>query len=168
MHFLLQNIRISSHVSQSKYPISLTYKPTYQTHSPFPRIVVPANESILHEDCIHHMTSLGWNVVAHEWSVTHGKLEHGVGDLVFQKHNMYLVIECKRRKSERVYEQAKFYAAVWRVRHPCACNTILYGVWTSYQQDILGIITSRKEARALCGRKVCREIFRDNVDLQMP
>lgn len=107
-------------------------------------------------------------MVAHEWSVTHGKMEHGVGDLVFQKKNTYLVIECKRRKSERVYEQAKFYAAVWRVRHPCICHTVLYGVWTSYQQDILGIIPSRKEARALCGRKVCREIFRDTLDPKSP
>lgn len=161
MKSLLTNIHIQHHVSNNKYPISLTTKPTYQTPPPYPRIVIPPDESILHHDCIKHMDMLGWNMIAHEWSVTHGKLEHGIGDLVFQKKNTYLIIECKRRKSERVYEQAKFYGAVWRARHPCACNTILYGVWTSYQQDILGSIATKKEARALCGRKVCRELFRD-------
>lgn len=97
----------------------------------------------MHQDCINVMRELNWQLVAQEWCVTTGYNHHGQGDLVFQLQYtpkpVYMVIEVKRRNSKYVYKQSEFYARKWRehfVNDPDA--TIYYGVWTSYNQEIIG------------------------------
>lgn len=114
------------------------------------------NEEHLHQECINYYTNLNWKVVAHEWEVIKGKPEDGKGDLVFQKDNTYMVIECKRRTIEKVYEQAEFYAAAWKLKYARPRTKIYYGIWTCKTKLIIGKITNKKHAYNICQRDICK------------
>ena len=99
----------------------------------------PRNELEMHEDCIRCFRRLGWKLVAHEWKAKHQNGKHGVGDLVFQRGKVFVVMECKRRNKQKVYDQAVFYAMAWAHMHRKKCgNVTLYGVWTLSTQELLG------------------------------
>lgn len=115
------------------------------------RKVCPPNELRMHRDVVRVLGQVGWKPVAHEWPARHG-CKQGVGDLVFQRGNTFFVIECKRRHKQKVYDQARFYAAAWismLVKEMVGSRKykgdqrtfafcVLYGVWTCQTQEILG------------------------------
>lgn len=96
----------------------------------------PATEIHLHRDCIYTFRNEGWQLVAHEWKAKTWDGKEGVGDLVFKKGNIYLVIECKRKAKPKVYDQAVFYSKAWAQKH--IGKIVLYGVWTCSTQELLG------------------------------
>lgn len=115
----------------------------------------PRKESVLHNDCSQFMRARGWRRVAHEWNVIEGDDAQGKGDLVFVKDRLYCVIECKRRMGTKVEEQARFYAAAWKLRHAKEGFYVLYGIWTCSRKRILGVVATDDEARKLCHRDTC-------------
>jgi hypothetical protein len=102
------------------------------------------------------MRTRGWRKVAHEWNVIPRDDAQGRGDLVFQKNDTYCVIECKRRMGAKVEEQARFYAAAWKLKYAEEGFHVLYGIWTCKRKRILGVISNRGEAYELCVRPACR------------
>lgn len=114
------------------------------------KIVRPRTEHSMHQDCINVMNELNWKLVAQEWCVSPGVNHHGQGDLVFQKPairsilepEIYMVIEVKRRNSKYVYKQAEFYARKWKANFTESADSarVYYGVWTSYNQEIVGLL----------------------------
>jgi hypothetical protein len=105
------------------------------------------------------MNEIGWQLVAHEWDVYPGRNDHGKGDLVFKKHNQYLVLECKRKNGPKVYEQAQFYASAWSINHVHEPHIVIYGVWTYHHQEIIGTIRTFHEAHSSCCRQHCASII---------
>ena len=103
------------------------------------------------------MRKRGWRMVAHEWYVVPHKEEHGKGDLVFlnEREPVYCVMECKRRTSPVVEEQARFYGAAWKLKHAQPDHAVIYGIWTCRRKRILGLIETMEEARKLCERPAC-------------
>lgn len=96
----------------------------------------PSTELHLHRDCIYAFKNVGWQLVAHEWKAKTWEGKEGVGDLVFKKGNIYLVIECKRKSKPKVYDQAIFYSKAWAQRN--VGKIVLYGIWTCKSQELLG------------------------------
>ena len=119
------------------------------------QMVCPSQEIQLHKDCVKAMQSVGWHLEGHEWNVIPGKDDFGKGDLVFRNGNVFLVIECKRKQGTKVYEQAEYYAAAWKLRY-AKRSPVIYGVWTCHEQTIIGVIRTKEEARAKCKRDVCK------------
>lgn len=109
-----------------------------------------ANEQQLHCDCTQFMEALGWKRVAHEWDVVHGFTQYGRGDMVFAKGPWALVVEAKRRRSPKVYEQARFYAAAWKLQRATDWTSVAYGVWTPQSQELLGIVKDKRTAADIC------------------
>jgi len=119
------------------------------------KIVRPRTELSMHYDCIDVMKELHWQLVAHEWLVTPGCEQDGQGDLVFKNClDDYLVMEVKRRNSKYVYKQSQYYAAAWKLQHDDQYR-VFFGVWTSYKQEIIGVILNKQDARLLCNRPSC-------------
>lgn len=141
------NLQFCSYGWKSHFPI---FSPTFYRGRSCPKA-----EITLHKDCIDTMKTIGWDLVAHEWDVTHGTNTNGKGDLVFQKQNTYCVIECKRRNSPKVYEQSQYYASAWSLTHSHIPHVVIYGVWTYYCQEIIGSIRTYDEAKLRCSRKSC-------------
>lgn len=139
-----------------------THKESLNTYG-YGKIVRPKTELSMHLDCIKVLNELNWKMIAHEWSVVPGVNHYGQGDLVFQRHRDFMVIEVKRRNSPKVYKQSRYYASVWKLIHqpqvPCK---VYYGIWTAHNQDILGYITTMDEAVSLCYQNFncdrCKEI----------
>lgn len=111
-------------------------KSVYYQHAPHLKRPLFESEADLHEDCAKCLHNVGWKVVAHEWPALARTGKRGVGDLVFERSGMYLVIECKRKSKPKVYEQAAFYSQVWAEQHTRALT--MYGIWTCYHQELLG------------------------------
>ena len=115
--------------------VPLLPKPYYTHISKSP---CPPSESILQRDCIKCFRSVGWKVAAHEWKAVRRDGKMGVGDLVFKKGNVAVVIECKRRTKQKVFDQAVFYSHAWAETNPS--HIVLYGIWTCKEQQLLGRI----------------------------
>jgi hypothetical protein len=113
-------------------------------------------EEDVHRGCIEAFTKRGWKLVAHEWVVIPRKEQYGRGDLVFRKGREYRVIECKRKPHPNVYEQSKFYGAVWKMLYAKPGYSVKYGIWTCSLRRTLGTV---QNARRLCKRDACRQIF---------
>jgi len=143
-----KTISYKIHIVISKKSIRI-----YQKHRT--EMYCPKQEIELHQNCVDKMLSYGWSLVDHEWNVIPNKDEYGKGDLVFKKHNMYMVIECKRKETPKVYEQAQFYAAAWKLRYAENKYPVIYAIWTCNKQQILGVIKTKKEASYICKRDVC-------------
>jgi hypothetical protein len=126
------------------------------------KIIKPRTEIIMHRDCIAVMRELNWQLVAHEWPVSPEHTHLGQGDLVFQSNcctNDFLIMEVKRRNSKYVYAQSQFYASAWKLRYaPQVASRVYFGVWTSYKQEIIGLIHDTDEAKRLCNRRTCIEL----------
>lgn len=97
---------------------------------------LPATELQMHKDCIRTFQKVGWRLVAHEWKAKTKDGRVGVGDLVFEKGNVYIVMECKRRNKQKVYDQSLYYARAWSEKH--GSSRVLYGVWTCKSQELIG------------------------------
>lgn len=119
----------------------------------------PRQELTLHNECIRFMTAAGWKLVRHEWQVVKGANEHGVGDLVFSKKNVDCVIECKRSTVPKVFEQARYYGAAWKLLYATKQKNVMYGVWTCNTKSITGILQSNKDAREICERDICNYLW---------
>lgn len=97
----------------------------------------PPHEDHLHAHCQDAMRQLGWRTVAHEWAAKTAAGKQGVGDLVFQRGSLYMVVECKRKQKNKVFDQAWFYGQAWRDAHPDAAF-VLVCVWTCKTQHMIG------------------------------
>ena len=117
-------------------------------------------EDLMQRACVTSMRRKGWTLVAREWAVDSKVEGYGRGDLVFKKPGSFYVVEVKRRAIPKVFEQAKYYGAVWRMKmRQSDARPVRYGVWTCTTKRQLGVITSRKRAESLCTRKgVCRRL----------
>lgn len=103
----------------------------------------PSTELVLHRDCIRTFHNYGWNVIAHEWKAKTHDGRNGVGDLVFQRGRTFLVMECKRRDKQKVYDQAAYYAQAWAEKEDVFATIVLFGIWTCKHQELLGRLVRR-------------------------
>jgi hypothetical protein len=115
---------------------------------------VPQSETVMHMDCSEFMRSLGWKRVAHEWEVVKGRPQYGCGDMVFEKGPFVMIVEAKRRNSSKVYEQAQFYAAAWKLQYAQNAQVINYAIWTPATQAILGQIVSNRHAADIFWKRI--------------
>lgn len=171
---LVTHIRFHFYTKRPTSTFRLFDKSTYthpDIHNPYGygRIIRPRTELSMHHDCINILKELNWRCVAHEWSVAPGVNHYGQGDLVFQRNNDYLVMEVKRRNSQKVYKQARYYASVWKLAHCASSNSrVYYGVWTSYNQEIIGCIGNLHDAFILCAQNFsfdrCKELWISNIN----
>ena len=117
-------------------------------------------EDTLQVQCIRHMRKKGWKLVAREWAVNSKVEGLGRGDLIFKKPGFYYVVEVRRRAIPKVFEQARFYGAVLRLKmRPGDTRQVKYGVWTCGVRRQLGVLRSPARAMSLCTRKgVCRRL----------
>lgn len=109
----------------------------------------PHHEDLMHNDCIRFMEKLNWELVAHEWMVYENNSHMGQGDLVFKNENTYCVIECKRRTNSKVYEQSQYYGSSWKLKYAKQGENVLYGIWTPKTQQLLGVLSTDKDAITL-------------------
>ncbi len=115
------------------------------------------HEPQLHEDCTEFLASMGWTRVAHEWIVVPKMERCGRGDMVFRRGNMYFVVEAKRRTNRKVQDQARYYAASWKLQHAGLDDHVVYGIWTIKTQDILGVISCKRAAADICWPRFVRK-----------
>ncbi len=112
-------------------------------------------EDTLQNACVNLMRRKGWTLVAREWAVNPRDESLGRGDLVFKRPGRFFVMEVKRRAIPKVYEQAKYYGAVWRLRRMRQGDRrpVSYGVFTCSSKKTLGVIRTREDALRRCTRK---------------
>jgi hypothetical protein len=149
---------VSPYVKPFRIPVHVYIKQSLALRRLFivkGQYVSPSNEEVMQNDCIHFMTGLNWNLVAQEWTVIEDRSETGKGDLVFQKGDSYIVIECKRRTNTKVYNQSRYYASSWKLYYaPNPRQPVYYGIWTPRLQMIMGVLYSEDDAQRLCTRRV--------------
>lgn len=107
-------------------------------------------EGVLHRDCMQFMKRLGWRLAAHEWQVVTGMEHFGRGDMVFEKGPFYLVMEAKRKRNRKVFDQARFYGAAWKLQRARAGCAVAYGIWTVSSQELLGVVPNKRVAADIC------------------
>jgi Holliday junction resolvase-like predicted endonuclease len=124
------------------------------------KCVATMTEETLQQACVAAMSRKGWSLVAQEWAVNARREGLGRGDLVFKKPGRFLVIEVKRRAIPKVYEQAKYYGAIWKVKmRPSDRRPVSYGVFTCSTKRTLGVIRTREHALRTCTRKgICSKV----------